>query len=172
MSRSWIKAPSHLVMDTVPLLLLLVGAYDQSYLSKFKRLKSYGYEKWHFEVLSKYIFGTKTVTITPGVLSETGNFLENDHHFSEILASNVSLLAMIKEAYIEKARILNCELIFQLAFTDASLILFAQDSGGSILTRDRKLWAACKKRGVDAHHLDEVLAAGDLIIRADDYDYS
>jgi hypothetical protein len=111
MSGSWIKAPRHLVMDTIPLMLLLVGTYDRSYLPKFKRLKSYGYKEEDYEVLRKFLLSTKSITVTPGVLAEAANFLEND----------------------------------------------------SILTRDRKLWAACKKSGVDAFHLDQVLAAGDLI---------
>lgn len=163
MSRSWIRAPRHLVMDTIPLMLLLVGAYDRSYLLKFKRLKSYGYVEEDFEVLRKFLLSTKTITVTPGVLAEAANFLENDSHFSEIIVRNMGLLAKLKEVYIEKARILNCELVFQLAFTDTSLLLLAQNSGDSILTRDRKLWAACKKSGVDVFHLDQVLSAGDLI---------
>jgi hypothetical protein len=80
MLRSWIKAPRHVVMDTIPLTLLLVGAYDQSYLLKFKRLKSYGYKEEGFEVLRKFLLSTKTITVTPGVLAETADFLENDTH--------------------------------------------------------------------------------------------
>jgi len=78
MSRSWIKAPRHLVIDTIPLMLLLVSAYDRSYLLKFKRLKSYGYKEEDFEVLRKFLLSTKSITVTPGVLAEAANFLEND----------------------------------------------------------------------------------------------
>jgi hypothetical protein len=150
-------------MDTIPLMLLLVGAYDRSYLTKFKRLNSYGYEEEDFEVLRKFLLSTKTITVTPGVLVEAGNFLENNPHYSKIIVRNISLLAKLNEVYIEKARILNCELVFQLAFTDTSLLLLAKNNGASVITRDRKLWAACKKIGVDVFHLDQVLSAGDLI---------
>jgi rRNA-processing protein FCF1 len=64
---------------------------------------------------------------------------------------------------------MNCELVFQLAFTDTSFLLLAKNNGASVLTRDRKLWSACKKSGVGVFHLDQVLSAGDLISSEDIY---
>jgi rRNA-processing protein FCF1 len=76
-------------------------------------------------------------------------------------------LDKLNEVYIEKARISNCELVFQLSFTDTSLLLLAKNNGASVLTRDRKLWSTCKKNGVEVFHLDQVLSAGDLISQRD-----
>ncbi len=43
MSRCMIKAPKIIVIDTIPLLLFLIGTYDTNLISKFKRLKMYKY---------------------------------------------------------------------------------------------------------------------------------
>jgi hypothetical protein len=163
MSSGWIKAPEHLVIDTVPLLLLLVGAFDPDYLPKFKRLSTYGYSEKDYYILRKFILSTKMVFVTPGVLSEISNFLENDKHFSEILHRNLEFLVKLKETYVNKINILTSNEVFEIAFTDTSLVLAAKSNNGCILTRDFKLWGICKKIGVASFHLDHVLAEGNLV---------
>lgn len=166
MSKGLIKAPRNLVIDTIPLLLLLVGAYDPVYLSKFKRLSGYGYTEKDFDILVKFLFGTKTAIITPGVLSEASNFLENDRYFPDIIDNNMDLLMKLREIYVDKTNILRSDELFKIAFTDTSLTLAAKSNNASILTRDYRLWGICDKIGLTAYHLDHVLAAGDLISKS------
>lgn len=102
MLKGLIKTPRNLVIDTIPLLLLLVGAYNPVYLSKFKRLSGYGYTKKDFDILVKFLFGTRIAIVTPGVLSEASNFLENDRYFSDIIVSNMDLLIKLREILLTK----------------------------------------------------------------------
>lgn len=163
MLKGLIKTPRNLVIDTIPLLLLLVGAYNPVYLSKFKRLSGYGYTKKDFDILVKFLFGTRIAIVTPGVLSEASNFLENDRYFSDIIVSNMDLLLRLREIHVDKINILRSDELFTIAFTDTSLTLAAKSNNASILTRDYRLWGVCNKIGLTAYHLDQVLAEGDLI---------
>lgn len=163
MLKGWTKVPRHLVIDTTPLLLTLVGSYDPAYLTKFKRLSTYGYTKKDFEILKKFLLGTSTITVTPGVLAEVFNYLENDDHFLEIFNNNMILLSSMKELYVEKSNILRFDEFHKIAFTDTSLVLAAKSTGSSILTRDWKLYGVCKSLGIEARHLDNVLEEGNII---------
>jgi hypothetical protein len=71
-----VRAPKNVIIDTVPPLLFLTGIYDKKVISKFKRLKKYGYDDKSFEILQLFLAYSKTITVTPGVLSEVSNFAE------------------------------------------------------------------------------------------------
>ena len=49
MSKCMIKAPKVIIIDTIPLLLFLIGTYDTNLISKFKRLKTYNYSVKNLE---------------------------------------------------------------------------------------------------------------------------
>ncbi len=165
MSSGWIRAPGLLVIDTIPLLLFLVGVYDPSYLRSFKRLNTYGYEEKHFEILNSFLLRTGRIAVTSSVLSEISNILQNDKHFLEILDLSMNFLMELDEMHIEKNKILSSGEFPKLAFTDTSILITAKDHRGSILTRDRGLWGACRGQEISALHLDDVLAMGDIIKR-------
>lgn len=160
MSRRSIKAPRHLLIDTIPLLLFLIGAYNPEYINKFKKLSKYRYTIDDFETLRQFLGFTKSVAITPGVLSEISNWLEYDGmHFGDILINTRDLLLRLKEIYILKDKILDSSMVLKLGITDTSLIMAARDHRCSILTRDRILEGVSLNMGLEVYHLDDDILA-------------
>lgn len=144
------------IMDTEPLLLLLIGLYDKNELRKFKRVKKYGIED--FNLLCKFLINRRIV-ITPEVLAEISNFAKQlkEDKFSEFLMSNIENLRRIKEIYIGKDDILNAKEVFKFGFTDTSLILLAKETNGEVLTNDYPLFSKCKNNGIKTVFLKELL---------------
>ena len=73
MSECMIKAPKIIVIDTIPLLLFLIGTYDTNLISKFKRLKTYNYSVKNFTILKQFLAHAQIIIVTPGVLCEVSN---------------------------------------------------------------------------------------------------
>jgi len=80
MSRRLIKVPAKVVIDTGPLLLFLAGNYDPESIPKMKRLKYDGKpcNAVHYDILKQYLNHAKDRLITPGILSEAWNLIDND----------------------------------------------------------------------------------------------
>lgn len=162
MSKGVIRTPQKVVIDTIPLLLFLIGGYDEKLISDFKRLKSYHYSIKDFATLQHFLSHTKNIIVTPGVLSEVSNFaeqLKNDR-FSELINKNIGFLKFTNEIYIEKDNILESNEVFKFGFTDTSILLAAKKNNGEILTRDYKLYNYCHNLGVNAYFLEHILDIG------------
>jgi hypothetical protein len=154
-----LRAPKDIVIDTIPLLLFLVGTYDANLINGFKRLNQYEYTIKDFKILQYFLTSSKSIVVTPGVLSEISNFaekLENDG-FSKMLKKNSSMLRRIKEIYIKKEDILDSNHVFKFGFTDTSLILAAKIHNGEILSRDYKLFNYCQSLGIKAWILEKII---------------
>ena len=161
-SNKWIQAPKNVIIDTIPLLLFLTGIYDKKVISKFKRLKNYGYDDKSFEILQLFLAYSKTITVTPGVLSEVSNFagqFKRDR-FAGLIRDNLEILETMGEIYISKDTILDSDEIFNFGFTDTSIIFAAKNSNGEVLTRDYQLYSYCQKLGIRTYHLDRILEMG------------
>ncbi len=65
-----IRVPKITVIDTIPLLLFLIGTYNKNLILTFKRLKTYNYTFEDFKILREFLTRTKVIMVTPGVLSE------------------------------------------------------------------------------------------------------
>lgn len=153
------KVPKVIVIDTIPLLLFLIGAYDKNLILTFKRLNTYRYTFEDFTILKEFLIRTNVIVVTPGVLSEVSNFAFEYEHFSDLLEKNMKYLMLMKEFYAPKEIILESkEELFKFGFTDASLIIAAKNNGGKILTRDYELSQYCQKKlGIGALNLDDIL---------------
>ena len=160
-----IRVPKVIVIDTIPLLLFLIGAYDKNLILTFKRLKSYRYTFEDFTILKEFLFRTKVIVVTPGVLSEVSNFAFECGHFSDLLEKNIKYLMSMKEFYVSKEIIIESnEELFKFGFTDTSLIIAAKNNAGEILTRDYGLSQYClKKLGIGALNLEDILRIKELI---------
>lgn len=158
MSRCMIKAPKIIVIDTIPLLLFLIGTYDTNLISKFKRLKTYNYSVKNFTILKQFLAHAQIIIVTPGVLCEVSNFAANlkVNRFSEFLKENSENFKNMEESYIPKKIILESEEVFQFGFTDTSLIIAAKNNGGEILTGDFPLSRYCQNLGVGAQYLNDI----------------
>ena len=161
-SKKWVRAPRNVIIDTVPLLLFLTGIYDKKVISKFKRLKKYGYDDKSFEILQLFLAYSKTITVTPGVLSEVSNFAEQftNDRFAGLIHDNLKILRAMGEIYISKDTILDSDEIFKFGFTDTSIIFAAKNTDGEVLTKDYRLYSYCQKLGIRAYHLDRVIEMG------------
>lgn len=158
------KVPKVIVIDTIPLLLFLIGAYDKNLILTFKRLNTYGYTYEDFRILKEFLIRTDVIVVTPGVLSEVSNFAFGCEHFSDLLEKNMKYLMLMKESYAPKEIILESkEELFKFGFTDASLIIAAKNNGGEILTRDYRLSQYCQKKlGIGALNLEDILKIKEL----------
>lgn len=156
------KIPKNIVIDTIPLLLFLVGTYDTKLISAFKRTNAYAAED--FKILRQFLAYAKRITVTPGVLSEVSNYAEElkDKRFSELIKKNIAILKKMKELYISKENILESNEVYKFGFTDTSIFLAAKNNSAVILTGERPLWSYCQNLGIEIHHLDDILATKEL----------
>ena len=161
-SKKWVRTPKNIIIDTAPLLLFLTGIYDKKVISKFKRLKKYGYDDKSFEILQLFLAYPKAITVTPGVLSEVSNFAEEfkGDRFAGFVQSNLEILKAMNEIYIPKDVILDSDEVFKFGFTDSSIVFAAKNSGGGVLTKDYRLCSYCQKLGIPSYHLDHILEMG------------
>ncbi|MCZ7399519.1 MAG: hypothetical protein O8C62_07550 [Candidatus Methanoperedens sp.] len=160
-----VRFPKVIVIDTIPLLLFLIGAYDKTLISTFKRLKTYNYTFEDFTILKEFLLHTNKIIVTPGVLSEVSNYAYELEHFSDLLETNIHFFLMfVEEFYVSKNIILaSKDELFKFGFTDTSLIIAAKTNDGEILTRDYKLSQYCQKKlGIGAHNLDDILKIKEL----------
>ncbi|MDO9098954.1 MAG: hypothetical protein Q7U60_12645 [Candidatus Methanoperedens sp.] len=144
-----------IITDTSPLLLLLMGLYDENAIAKFKRLSKYDSDD--YDLLLQFIAKRKII-VTPQVLSEVSNFAKElkPNRFSEFIEGNRSTLEKIDEKYIPKTAILASQEIVKFGFTDTSIILAAKENNALVLTDDFPLSGICKKIGVDTMLMMEI----------------
>ncbi len=144
-----------IITDTSPLLLLLMGLYDENAIAKFKRLSEYNSDD--YKLLLQFTAKRKII-VTPQVLSEVSNFANRlkPNKFSEFIEENKPILEKIDEKYIPKTDILASQEIVKFGFTDTSIILAAKENNALVLTDDFPLSGLCKKIGVDTMHMMEI----------------
>lgn len=149
-----------IITDTSPLLLLLMGLYDENAIAKFKRLSEYDSDD--YKLLLQFTAKRKII-VTPQVLSEVSNFAkELKNKFSEFIEGNRTTLEKIDEKYITKTVILASQEVVKFGFTDSSIILAAKETNALVVTDDHPLWGKCKKIGLDTMHMDEILSQKDI----------
>jgi len=172
MSNKLIKVPAKLVIDTSPLLLFLAGNHNPDYISKMKRIKYNGKpcDERHYDILKQYLNHTKERLITPGVLSEVWNLIDNDvsnkKEKEQLFADNLRYFKLINEVYVPKNEILSDKYLgyktWKFGFTDASVILCAKNKGACVLTQDYPLYNLCNDLGIDSSHLNSILSLADV----------
>jgi predicted nucleic acid-binding protein len=172
MLKKLIKFPAKVIIDTGPLLLFLAGNYDPEYIPKIKRIK-YGGEpcnKIHYDILMQYLNHTKERLITPGILSEAWNLIDNDisnkKDKKELFDANINYFKLMNEIYVPKNEILSDKYLssnaWKFGFTDSSIILCAKNNSACVLTQDFPLFNICKNLKIDTNHLSSILSLADL----------
>ena len=147
--------PKPLVIDTSPLLLLLIGAYDKNMIKKFGRTEKY--TESDFDILVQFLV-TRKVYVTAGVLAEVSHFAEElkDNRFQELIDRNMENLRKMGECHIGKDIIIENVDFKRFGFTDTSILLAAKKNDWEILTDDHPLFGKCWKIGIPAHHMMEL----------------
>lgn len=171
MLKKLIKVPARVVIDTGPLLLFLAGNYNPESLPKMKRIKYDGgpCNKMHYDVLLQYLNHTKEILITPGVLSEAWNLIDNDisdkTYKEKLFVENIKYFKIINERYVPKDEILADNYLslntWKYGFTDASIILCAKNNHACVLTQDFPLFNVCKNLKIDSNYLNSILSLAD-----------
>ncbi len=157
MSKKLSDRAKPILTDTSPLLLLLMGLYNKNAIDDFKRLSKYDSDD--YDLL--YLFVAKRkIIVTPQVLSEVSNFAKElkPNRFSEFIEGNRPTLEKIFEKYIPKTEILASKEVLKFGFTDTSIILAAKENNAIVLTDDGHLLGICKRIGLDAKHMNEILS--------------
>ena len=155
MSAKKNKSRRPLIIDTSPLLLLLVGTYNKSLIRNFKRVKCYN--KDDFDILVQFL-AKKKVIVTPGVLAEVSNLameLKGDD-FRKLVDTNIDSLKRLGECYISKNVILEAPEFKKMGTTDTSIIIAAKENNSEILTADHHLCSRCNNNGIPATHMMEL----------------
>lgn len=161
MSKKLLDKGQVIVIDTSPLLLLLMGLYDKNAINNFKRLSEYDSDD--YDLLYQFVAKRKII-VTPQVLSEVSNFADQlKNRFSEFIEENRPNLEKIDEKYITKAEILTSPEVIKFGFTDTSIILAAKENNALVLTDDFPLCNICKRNGLDAKHMKtEILSLKEI----------
>lgn len=151
-----------IIADTSPMLLLLMGLYDETAIAEFKRLSEYKSDD--YDLLSQFVRRRKII-VTPQVLAEVSNFAKElkPNKFSEFIEKNRQTFEKVDEKYIPKTDILASQQLVKFGFTDTSIILAAKENNGVVLTDDFALWGLCKTVGLDAKHMkSEILSQKEI----------
>lgn len=161
MSKKLSDKTKPILADTSPLLLLLMGLYDKNAIEEFKRLSKYDSDA--YDLLFQFVAKRKII-VTPQVLSEVSNFAKElkPNRFSEFIEGNRSTLEKIFEKYIPKTEILASKEVLKFGFTDTSIILAARENNAIVLTDDFPLLGICKRVGLDAKHMNEILSQREI----------
>lgn len=163
MSRRLSKSRKPILIDTSPLLLLLVGAFDESLIGRFKRVSRY--DRTDFDLLVQFLTGRR-ICVTPGVLAEVSNLAMELKHdgFGRLVDHNIQALKRMDERYVPKDTILNVGEIKRIGVTDTSLLVAAKECKGEILTEDHPLCSRCRKRGISAIHVAELRLRAEYLL--------
>lgn len=166
------KVPARVIIDTGPFLLFLAGNYNPDFISKIKRIKYGGgpCNQKHYDVLMQYLNHTKERLITPGILSEAWNLIDNDISSKKdkenMFIENIKYFRLINEIYVPKNEILSDKYLnlntWKYGFTDASIILCAKNNHACVLTQEFPLYNLCKNLKIDSNHLNFILDLADV----------
>ena len=150
-----------LLIDTSPLLLLMVGTYDTGLITKFKRVKCYS--PTDFDLLVQFLV-KRRVLVTPGVMAEVTNMAMElkSHGFMGLIESNMESLKRMGECHITKDVILETAEFKKVGFTDTSIIIAAKENEGEVLTADHPLCSRCRTRGIPVTHIMELQSRSTL----------
>ncbi|VVB94109.1 Uncharacterised protein [uncultured archaeon] len=151
------------IPDTSPLLLILMGLYDKECITNFKRLSNKNYKIEDYELLLQFI-AKKKIIVTPHILTEVSNFATKlkENKFSEFIDANRPVLEKIDEEYVSKTNLLNETELIKFGFTDTSIVVAARKNNGLVLTDDFPLFGMCKKIGINAVHMNEILSTKEI----------
>lgn len=142
------------LLDTGPLLLYLVGSYNNQYLSKID------YKSQDYVLLVDFL-KSREIVVTPQVLAEVSNLANKrlkEANFSSFFINSINILIKSREDYIEKDKIIKkSKEVADFGITDTSLIEASASSRGRLLvTSDAKLFYYCSGNDIPVIHLDSL----------------
>lgn len=136
-SETW--TADSLFVDTGVFVLLIVGLVDPTQIGKGKTTSSFTQEQ--FKQLS-YFLASRTILVTPHVLTETSNLLERDKRCMAVLQQ---LMKNVEERSVDAKAVCQHPRFFDVGVCDAVLLELITPRT-PLLTADRPLWAIANAR--------------------------
>lgn len=143
------------LVDSSPLLLLLVGTYGRNLIRRFKRTRDYSPDV--FDLLVQFLAGRRVIA-TPGVLTEVSNLAMQlgREDFTRLVERNIEGLRSMREIHVEKDVVIEAPEFRKVGATDTTLLIAARDNEWEILTSDHPLCSRCWSEGIEATHMMEL----------------
>lgn len=144
-----------IILDTGPLIFLLMGLCSKGNEKNIWQ----GRTKKEFELLIGIIRKFKGIVITPQVLAECTNLLNQNgssERYKYLLERMIDPLKKCQERYIEKDIILSCPKFPNFGSTDISLIECSKKHGGMILTDDGPFKWYCEGNKIPALNFNKL----------------
>jgi hypothetical protein len=145
-----------LIVDSQLLLLLVVGIGGRADMAGSKRLCSQ-YSEIDFERLVKFVMQFDRIPTLPNILTEVSNFI-GDSDMPRTNRARAALKAIIQnavEVHQPSESVVQQQEFDWLGITDTAQLLLLE-SGHSLITNDRRLYAAALNRGLQAIVLSEI----------------
>ena len=147
-----------ILLDTGPLLQLLVGLYDPKKLNELGK-SELKINPENFHLLVEFIQPFRKKLVTPHVLAEVSNLAKRDlnkNNFAELVDCSIQFLSKTQEEIIPKEMIIqqeNLRMLGQFGITDTALSL-AANKDRLILTGDWPFFSYCSNKKIPILHTD------------------
>jgi len=154
--RSVSSRPKRLLVDTNLLLLLFIGTFDPSRISRFKRTQQFSIQD--FDLLVNFLKPFEVIT-TPHILTEISNLggqLSQDF-LSAFFAVYAKLVQRLQEITRDSSEIVQSELFIPFGLTDAAIGMICSDSI-AVLTDDKRLASRLAAKGAQVLPFDVLRA--------------
>ncbi|HXU33610.1 MAG TPA: hypothetical protein VN851_23830 [Thermoanaerobaculia bacterium] len=152
-----------ILVDSGPLLLLLIGSVDPNLIPRHKRLDAYS--ESHFAELRRFVESFGRVLVTPNILTEVSNLapsfkLGDDELKRRVLSRLAQLIEEVLEVVVPSREAATQPEFLRLGLTDSG-ILSSIEEKVTVLTADFNLYQALLGRGrtaINVFHLLRDLA--------------
>lgn len=146
------------VVDAGPLILLAAG---MAFADRLKVTARYG--RPGYRALAALLVRYDGIVVTPHALAEAWNMSGSDDERNRVArAVKLNLLRYIEtaiEAYDPARSLMADNHVLDLGLADVAQLAAATARRAPLLTTDRKLTQIARSRGLDAVHIDELVAA-------------
>ena len=144
-----------LFLDTNIFVFFLVASLDPNLLKNCRRTEQFSVED--FDLLLRFIEQFREMRVTPPVITESCNLLEdfNNAHERSIFAALTELLKKLGERHVRSVELADTSVFLSLGLADASLFS-AASKGASVLTEDFKLRGVITGRGFMAENFNHL----------------
>jgi hypothetical protein len=146
-----------LLVDTSLLLLYLVGSLEPGLIRDFKRTA--GYSDGDFEHISLFIKSFEKKVITPHIVTQVSDFIDNRIELHQFLAAYIS---GAKETFKLSAELIKSDVFVKFGLADTGILAAAQGRY-LILTDDGPLFGLLASLKIDAVNLDQIRAISEDI---------
>lgn len=152
-----------LIIDTNVLLLLLVGLYDESFVSHFKRTRMYTPED--FRIVKEFASYFRQIVVTPHILAELSNLSlqMKEDRLGPYFSCLTQVLKAARETPISKDVLLQDETLPRFGFTDLSIASASSQHRTLVLTDDFRLFGLLSGRNgnvINFNHLRQLRWSG------------